>query len=275
MELQNKVAVISGAASGIGYALARALAREGASVALLDLRRDALDEAVAALRAEGRRAIGIATDVSDAAAVDAAAREVLDAFGKVHLLVNNAGVVVRGPKLFEVQDDVWKWILGVNLFGTLHCLRSFIPLISAHGEGGHILNTGSVSGFISANRQTGVYTTTKYALTGLTECLADELAGTGIGVSLVLPGGVQTAFYASSASLRGDLGGANAFATPTAEFADFMPPDEVAARAIAGIKAGQFYIATHAQARPLHEQRHQALMSAYDAAEAWPSGAGS
>jgi NAD(P)-dependent dehydrogenase (short-subunit alcohol dehydrogenase family) len=269
MEFQDKVAVISGAATGIGRALAKALAREGASVALLDVRRDELDEAVAAVRADGGRAIGVVTDVSDAAAVDEAARVVLDAFGKVHVLVNNAGLVVRGPKLFEVDDNVWKWILGVNLFGVLHCLRTFIPLISANGEGGHILNTGSASGFLSANRQTGVYTTTKYALTGLTECLADELAGAGIGVSLILPGGVKTEFYASSASLRGELGSASPFDAPTAEFADFMPPDEVAARAIAGIKANQFYIATHVEARALHQRRHDELMAAYDAAEAW------
>lgn len=269
MELQGKVGVVTGAATGIGRALAEALAREGASVALLDLRRDALDEAVAAVRAHGGAAIGVVTDVADADAVDAAAQTVLGAFGKVHVLVNNAGVVVRGPRVFEPDDDLWNWILRVNLFGVLHGLRTFVPSILAHGEGGHILNTGSVSGFISANRQTGVYTTTKFALTGLTECLADELAGSGVGVSLVLPGGVKTDLYTSSAHFRGDLGGANPFAAPTAEFADFMSPDEVAARAIAGIKAGQFYIATHAEARALHEQRHRALMAAYDAAEAW------
>jgi NAD(P)-dependent dehydrogenase (short-subunit alcohol dehydrogenase family) len=187
----------------------------------------------------------------------------------VHVLVNNAGVVVRGPKLFTVEDAVWDWVVGVNLYGAIHCLRTFIPLIGAHGEGGHILSMGSMSGFLSARRQTGIYTTTKFAITGLTESLAHELEGTGIGVSLVLPGGVNSGFYASSAELRGGLGGTNEFAAPTAETAGFRSPEEVAARAIAGMKAGQLYIATHPECRRLHEERHQELMAAYDAADAW------
>ena len=269
MELQDKVAVVTGAASGIGLALAKALASEGASIALLDARRDELDEAAKAVRACGGDAIGVVTDVSDAAAVEAAASATLGAFGRVHVLVNNAGVVVRGPKLFEVEDDVWDWIVGVNLYGAIHCLRTFIPLIRAHGEGGHILSMGSMSGFLSARRQTGIYTTTKFAITGLTESLAHELEGTGIGVSLALPGGVNTEFYASSAALRGGLGGRNEFAAATAETAGFMSTEEVAARAIAGMKAGQLYIATHPDCRRLHEERHRQLMAAYDAADAW------
>jgi NAD(P)-dependent dehydrogenase (short-subunit alcohol dehydrogenase family) len=268
MELQDKVAVVTGAASGIGLALAKGLAREGASIALLDVRRDELDEAVKTVRACGADAIGVVTDVSDAAAVEAAASTTLGTFGRVHVLVNNAGVVVRGPQLFTVGDDVWDWVVGVNLYGAIHCLRSFIPLIRANGEGGHILSMGSMSGFLSARRQTGIYTTTKFAITGLTESLAHELEGTGIGVSLVLPGGVNSGFYASSADLRGELGGRNEFA-PTAETAGFKSPDEVAARAIAGMKAGRLYIATHPECRRLHEERHNELMAAYDAADAW------
>ena len=273
-DLRNKVAVITGAGSGIGCALAKALAREGARVAMLDLQCEQLDAAVEQVRAGGGEAIGIVADVFDAAAIEAAAAATINAFGKVHILVNNAGVCLRGPKLFEVGDDIWNWMLGVNLFGTLHCLRTFVPLISSHGEGGHILTTGSVSGFVSTNRRTGVYTTTKYALTGLTDSLSDELEGTGIGVSLLLPGWVKTEIYANSASLRGTLCAATAFDAPTTEFAKFMSADEVAARAIAGIKANQPYIATDPQARAMHQQRHRVLMAAYDAAEAWHPEAG-
>jgi NAD(P)-dependent dehydrogenase (short-subunit alcohol dehydrogenase family) len=271
IELKGKTAVVTGAASGIGLALAKGLAQEGASVALLDVRREELDAAVKAVRAVGGDAIGVATDVAEVASVEAAARATVADFGRVHVLVNCAGVVVRGPKLFTVEDTVWDWVVRVNLYGAIHCLRAFIPLIQAHGEGGHIVNMGSMSGFLSAKRQTGIYTTTKYAITGLTESLAHELEGTGIGVSLVLPGGVNTGFYASSAQLRGGLAGRNEFAAPGAESAIFMSPEEVAGRAIAGMKAGRLYIATHPECRGLHEDRHKELMAAYDAADAWRS----
>jgi NAD(P)-dependent dehydrogenase (short-subunit alcohol dehydrogenase family) len=269
MELKGKIAVVTGAASGIGLALAKGMAREGASIALLDVRQEELDDAVRTVRDCGGDAIGVGTDVSDTAAVQAAASATISAFGRVHVLVNSAAVVVRGPNLFAVADDVWDWVIKVNLYGAIHCLRAFIPLILAHGEGGHILNVGSMSGFLSAKRQTGIYTTAKYAVTGLTESLAHELEGTGIGVSLVFPGGVNTGFYTSSAQLRGELGGENDFAAPTVESAAFMSPEEVAARAVAGVKAGRLYIATHRECRSLHEERHKELMAAYDAADAW------
>jgi NAD(P)-dependent dehydrogenase (short-subunit alcohol dehydrogenase family) len=269
IDFRGKGAVVTGSASGIGLEVAKALAAEGARVALLDVRREALDKAVAEVRAGGGEALGVPTDVSDSASLKAAAKTVIGAFGKLHVLVNNAGVMIRGPRVFEVEDEVWDWILKVNLYGLVHSLRTFAPLIASHGEGGHILNTGSISGFLSARRQTGIYTTTKFAITGLTESLADELAGTGIGVSLLIPGGVNTGFYATSAQLRGSLGGVNPFAEQQPETADFMSPAEVAARAIAGVKAGRLYIATHPECRRLHEDRHSELMAAYDAAGAW------
>ena len=269
IDLRGKGAVVTGAASGIGLAMAKALAAEGMSVALLDVRADPLAAAVAELRAGGAEAVGIATDVSDSAAVEWASEQAMSALGKVHVLVNSAGVMLRGPKVFEVGDEVWDWILKVNVYGLVHSLRTFVPLIKAHGEGGHILNTGSMSGFLSARRQTGIYTTTKFAITGLTESLAHELEDTGIGVSLLMPGGVNTGFYATSAQLRGALGGANPFAEPQADAADFMSAEEVASRAVAGLRAGRRYIATHPVCRALHAARHQELMAAYDAADAW------
>ena len=267
IELAGKVAAVTGAASGIGLAIARALAREAAAVALLDVRPAELDDAVNALRGNGAEAIGIVVDVTDMESVETAAREVIDRFGRIDILVNSAGVVVRGVDLADAPDELWGWILGVNVYGLIHCLRAFVPLIQRHGEGGHIVNVGSVSGFLSARRQTGLYTTTKYAITGLTESLAHELEDSGIGVSLLLPGGVDTPLYASSAELRGSLGGANKFAAPLAEAASFMAADQVAEHAIAGIKANRLFIATHPECRALHEERHQRLMAAYDAAD--------
>ena len=270
-DFRGKGAVVTGAASGIGLAIAKALAAEGALMVLLDVRADVLEEAVAEVRlsAGGDLVVGIATDVSDAVSVARAAEQAAGALGKVHILVNTAGVMLRGPKVFEVGDEVWDWILKVNVVGLVHTLRAFVPLMASHGEGGRILNTGSMSGFLSAKRQTGIYTTTKFAITGLTESLADELEGTGIGVSLLLPGGVNTPFYATSAELRGTLGGANRFAEPQPDASAFMSPLEVAVRAISGLRHGQFYIATHRECRALHKARHAELMAAYDAADAW------
>lgn len=267
-EFVGKAAVVTGAASGIGLACALAFAREGMSVALLDVRAKELESAVARVAALGD-AVGIVCDVSDATAMEDAASEVVRHFGRVHLLMNNAAVFLRGPEVATVGDDVWEWLLGVNLYGPIHGVRAFLPHIRAHGEGGHIINTASISGFLVAPRRNGVYSTAKFALVGMSEVLQLELQGSGIGVSIIMPAGVSTDFYVTSAQHRGDLGGPNEFAETPPDTAAGMPPEEVAERTIAGVRAGQFYIATHTDMRQRLENRHTAMMAAYDAAEAW------
>jgi len=273
IDFAGKVAVITGAASGIGLACARLLAREGMAVALLDVRADALDRAVLEVRSMGADAVGIITDVSDEAAVEAAADEVVRVFGKVHLLMNNAAVFIRGPAVSMAADDVWDWLLRVNLYGPIHGIRAFLPRIREHGEGGHIINTASISGFLVGPRRNGIYSTAKFALVGLTEALAQELVGTNIQASVIMPAAVSTEFYETSAQHRGDLGGPNEFPTAPPDTAAGMSADEVAARMLAGIKSGQFYIATHADMRAPLEARHRAIMAAYDAAEGWTGSA--
>jgi NAD(P)-dependent dehydrogenase (short-subunit alcohol dehydrogenase family) len=266
---QNKVAVITGAASGIGLASARALANEGMHVVLLDNREADLKIAVESIHVEGSRTLGLTVDVTDAAAVEKAAEQVVAEFGAVHLLMNNAAVFIRGPDIVDVEDDVWEWLLGVNLYGTLHCIRSFLPKIQEHNEEGHVVNTCSLSGLIVRPRKNGVYATSKYALVGLSEALAHDLEESNINVSVLLPAAVASDFYLSSAEHRGTLGGENMFASTPEDTANGMSPDEVAARLLDGIRDKRFYIATHSPTRAMLETKHRELMAAYDAADAF------
>jgi NAD(P)-dependent dehydrogenase (short-subunit alcohol dehydrogenase family) len=243
-------------------------------VALLDKRAPDVENAAALLCKTGATAIGLAVDVADGQAVENGARHILAELGSVDVLMNNAAVFLRGGEIAEFDDDVWHWLLGVNLLGPVHCVRNFLPHIRAHGRGGHIVNTSSISGFVVRDRKNGVYAATKSALVSFSEALLFDLEGTGIGVSVVLPGGVASEFYEHSAAHRGALGGPNLFPTTPPDTAAGMRPTEVAARIIDGIRANRFFIATHANTRPMVEQRHAELMAAYDAAARWkPEGA--
>jgi NAD(P)-dependent dehydrogenase (short-subunit alcohol dehydrogenase family) len=263
----GKTAVITGSASGIGFETARAFAGLGMRIALLDLRADAVETAAASLRKTGANAIALAVNVADEVSVSAAAGRVMTEYGTVDLLMNNAAVFMRGGDIAELTDDVWQWLLGVNLFGPIHCIRSFLPHIKAHGRGGHIVNTSSISGFVVRDRQNGAYAATKSALVSYSEALQIDLRETGIGVSVVLPGAVASDFYLTSAEHRGNLGGPNLYPTTPPDTAAGMTPAEVAARIVDGVRDNRFFIATHAGTRTMVESRHADLMAAYDAAE--------
>ena len=268
-DFANRVAVVSGAASGIGLATARRLAELGMRLALLDKRGDALERSVDELRAAGAAVIGVTVDVADELEVEDAARHIATDLGSVDLLMNNAAVFLRGGDVAGLGDDVWRWLLGVNLFGPIHCTRSFLPYMRAHGRGGHIVTTSSISGFVVRDRKNGAYAATKAALVAWSEALLFDLKGAGIGVSVVLPGAVASDFYLTSAAHRGDLGGPNLYPTTPPDTAAGMTPAEVAARIIDGIRANRFFIATHDNTRAMIESRHAELMAAYDAAAAW------
>jgi NAD(P)-dependent dehydrogenase (short-subunit alcohol dehydrogenase family) len=268
-EFKDRTAVVTGSASGIGFETARAFARLGMRVALLDIRADAVKRAAESIRSAGADAIGIEVDVTDQTSVDNASRQVTAEFGSVDLLMNNAAVFMRGGEISEVPDEAWHWLLNVNLLGPIHCVRSFLPLIKAHGRGGHIVNTSSISGFVVRDRQNGAYAATKAGLVSFSEALQFDLKDAGIGVSVVLPGPVASDFYLTSAEHRGNLGGPNLFPTTPADTAAGMKPAEVAARIVDGVRDNRFFIATHTGTRSMLESRHAELMAAYDRAAEW------
>ncbi len=231
-QLSKRVAVITGAASGIGQALAVALAQEGCALALVDINAEGLAQTAALV--EGR-ALAISThivDVSSAAAMAALPEAVIAAHGAVHVVINNAGVTITAPFLEHSLEDL-EWIVGINFWGVVYGCRFFLPHLEAVDEA-HIVNMSSIFGVIGVPGQSG-YCATKFAVRGLSESLWEELSGSHIGLSVVHPGGVNTNIVTSARCSRPEL---------TADLADFfarkaMPPSAAAAQIVAGIKAGR------------------------------------
>jgi len=191
-EFDGKVAVITGAAGGFGRAFAQEGASRGMKLVLADVDANALAQTVDALRQSGAQAIGVPADVSDGAQVQALADAALEAFGKVHLLFNNAGVGAGGY-LWESSANDWAWVFGVNVMGVAHGVRVFTPLMLAQNEPAHIVNTASVAGLLSPPSM-GIYNASKHAVVSLTETLYHDLqnAGGEVGCSLLCPAFVPT-----------------------------------------------------------------------------------
>src|SRR5437016_5522096 len=189
-ELGGGVAVVTGGASGIGRAMAERFARERAKVVVADIDQRALAAVVDSIKARGGEALGVPTDVTDLSSVQALAAAAFEAFGKVSVLCNNAGVALWGGLESATHRD-WQWVLGVNLWGVIHGVEAFVPRMIASKEPGHIVNTASMAGLV-ATRGLGVYNTSKYAVVGLSETLAKDLRPYRIGVSVLCPMGVAT-----------------------------------------------------------------------------------
>ena len=196
-DLKGKVAVITGGASGIGLAMAERFGREGMKLVIADIQEDATGRAVAGLKAEGLDAVGVRTDVAKYADVEALARTTLDAFGKVHLVVNNAGVSVTGPT-WKMSLDDWRWVYDVNLWGVVHGIKAFTPILIEQGEPGHVVNTASLAAFVGTGEH-APYSSSKAACVSISQSLYSELiaADTQVGVSVVCPGMVDTAIHRS------------------------------------------------------------------------------
>ena len=253
--MQN-VAVITGAASGIGKGLAERFAAEGMKVVLADVEEEPLAKLEADLKAKGATVLAVRTDVSNAAAVENLAERTLDTFGAVHILCNNAGVVCSQP-VWEHSLADWKWVLGVNLWGVIHGIRAFVPRMLAQGDACHIVNTASILGLVGGSGE-GIYKVSKHGVVVLSETLADELAqkGANIQVHVLCPGWVRTGILDSDRN-RPDalqnpaetehpqetiIGGSR---NTHAEMAAGLSPAEVAEHVYNAIQNGTFYIHTH------------------------------
>lgn len=187
-EVAGKVAFITGGSSGIGLGIARAFVDAGMKVVITYRTESHLEEALEYFKGAGDRIHAIKVDVTDRPGMEAAAKETIAQFGKVHVLVNNAGVYARGTLSSATEKD-WDWMMDVNVKGVLTGVQAFLPLIQAHGEGGQIMTTSSILGlFVWAPHEAG-YAASKFAVMGMMESLRMELAGTNVGVSVMCPGG--------------------------------------------------------------------------------------
>ncbi len=249
-DLQGKVAVITGGASGIGRAVAERAAAEGMKIVLGDIEEGALAQAVDELTAAGAEAIGVVTDVADRGSVEALRDRALDRFGAVHLVHNNAGIGLGGP-IWEVTEEDWRWILGVNLWGVIHGVATFTPLLIEQGEG-HIVNTASIAGLIVAPFL-GPYNATKQAVVAISETLFKDLqtVAAPVGVSVLCPGFVQTRIAESDRNRpdwapESDAMGAAEVQGVVQNLVDGgIAPDIVADRVIDAVRTNTFYILTH------------------------------
>ena len=266
-DLNGRVAVITGGASGIGLATARALAREGMHIVVADIEQAAIDRVLPEIAALGVETLGVRTDVSKLADVQALADRTWERFGACHVLFNNAGVAISGP-MAEMRHEDWEWLMRVNLWGPIHGVEVFVPRLIAQGQGGHVVSTASFAGLV-ANDGLGIYCVTKYGVVALMECLYRELSPHGIGASVLCPMRVETNIGSSARNRPDDLGGpmlpaADAEAEDRPQAGRIISPDEVAPMVVTAIRQRRLYIVTHPESRPFVQSRFRRIDRAYD-----------
>lgn len=259
------VAVVTGAASGIGRATAGAFVARGAKVVLVDIEEGPLAEAVASLDAQGAEVLGVPADVAREADIVAVAERALSRFGAVHVLHNNAGVVVNGL-VQDIPQDVWDWVVGVNFWSALYGIRAFLPVIEAQGEG-HVVNTASTAG-LQANARIGPYNVSKSALIALSETLRLELEArrSPVGVTVVCPGPVKTAIVGAERNRPASIAkeeteDERAFKADRAQNLLTVGLDTapVAEQILDAVERGRFWVLTHPEWRDLMVQRAQSM----------------
>jgi NAD(P)-dependent dehydrogenase (short-subunit alcohol dehydrogenase family) len=267
-EFKGRVAVVTGAASGIGRALAARFADAGMKVVLADVEEGALADAEQALRVRGATVLAVRTDVSRAADVDALAKKTVATFGGVHVVCNNAGVVAGGLT-WDIPLADWEWVLGVNLWGVIHGIRTFLPIMLAQDADGHIVNTASLAGLVSTAFN-AIYTISKFGVVALSECLHHELAlgGARVKVSVLCPGWVNTRILDAE---RNRPAGAPARArTPMDEvmepavrqlLASGLAPERVAELVFQAIRDERLYVLTHPEMKDLVRTRMEDVLA--------------
>lgn len=276
-EFQNKVAVITGAASGIGEGLAERCAEEGMKIVLADIDEKGLNRIERRLKREGATVLAVVTDVSKPNDIESLAQKTLDSFGKVHLLFNNAGVAL--PRLtweYDLKD--WDFVLGVNLFGAIHCIKTFVPIMLEQDTECHVVNTASIEGVIAGGVGGATYGVAKHGLVFLSERLALELAehGPKIKVSVLCPGLVLTKIFSSAIMRAAEYQDINELYGPDADQMEKLQalvaespgisPQEVADVVFQALKDEKFYIFTHKQVifKDTVKERFDAILTAFE-----------
>jgi NAD(P)-dependent dehydrogenase (short-subunit alcohol dehydrogenase family) len=272
-DLSGKVAFITGGASGIGLSMAQAFGAEGMSVMLADIEPEALERAVAGLRERQIRAEGVVADVASRASILAAAGATIAAFGKVHVVCNNAGVGAGGM-MDQVTPSDWDWVIDVNLKGVVFGVETFAPLIAAHGEGGHFVNTASLAGMVSPPGMEP-YCATKFAVVAMSEGWREQLGAKNIGVSVLCPGFVKTRINESrrnrQASYGPDERAPPPADAPPSRVLSGIPVEPVGRRVVEAVKADELYVFTHPGSKAAVAARFERILAAFDDAESSPA----
>jgi NAD(P)-dependent dehydrogenase (short-subunit alcohol dehydrogenase family) len=272
---EGKAAVITGGANGIGLATAREFARRGARVVLADVDKPALEQAVARLRAEGFDAHPMMSDVRQLDQMVHLADEAFGLLGHVDIVFSNAGIVVAGP-IAQMTHEDWRWVIDIDLWGSIHAVEAFLPRLIEQGTGGHIAFTASFAGLVP-NVGLGAYSVAKYGVVSLAETLAREVKDFGIGVSVLCPMVVETKLVSNSERIRGaDYGLASTAVVteapgPAPSQEDTLSVDEVARLTADAIAANRLYVLPHAAARASIRRRFERIDHTFDdqAAAGW------
>ncbi len=267
-DISGKTAIVTGAASGIGLAIATALAEAGANVVMADIQKEAVEQAAHGLSGTNKRVMPVRIDVTQEQSVVDALAEAERQFGKLHIACNNAGVPMHGTRLTGVPQADWEFVLGVNLWGVIHGIRHFVPAILRHGEEGHIVNTASVAGF--QNRRgtdQGPYSMTKYAVLSLSEALEHELQGSKIGVSVLCPGPIATNIARGARNRPDHMGGPQVRASDETVLAERLAttgldPRRVGERVVDAIRHNTFYAFVGAVPADIIKARHRRIEEA-------------
>lgn len=263
---QGRVAVITGGAGGIGMAMARAFAQRGAKLVLADLNEAALERSVAELKGSGATVLGVPTDVTQLASVQALADATVRHYGAVHVVCNNAGIAIFGMMSAASHKD-WEYTMNVNFWGVVHGVEVFTPILLQQRQGGHIVNTASMAGLVGM-QWLGIYCASKFAVVGLSESLHRELKPSGIGVSVLCPMIVDTNINENSVTMRPQQlrnPGEEPIVPPAAEMkGGVIPPQEVSRRVVRAIERGDLYILTHPEQRDFLRRRSHKIDGMFD-----------
>lgn len=265
-QVAGRTAFITGGGSGVALGQAKVFAEAGCKVAIADIRQDHLDEAMAWFDGRGHDVMAVKLDITDRAAYARAADEVEAKLGPVELLFNTAGVSIFGPLQNATYDD-WDWQLDVNLKGVINGIQTFVPRMIERGNGGHIVNTASMSAFV-ALKGTGIYCTSKMAIRGLSECLALDLADHGIGVSILCPGAVNTNIHEAVLTRPAHLQNTGYYGADPNMMAHLkqviaigMEPEVLAQYVLKGVETDQLYILPYPEFRGTLEEIHERVMA--------------